>query len=475
MHTALSVVKAFFAGGFSAARTAAKSTYTLTTLAASDWWRGVRASLGWGTGSYATLARLAAESPYGSRGLRLIAQAAADVPLVVYDEDDEEVEGSAGLRLLKRPGGPRNRAVTWGNLVEAAVWGLYCGGELFVEKLAPATGRGAGVATRLRWWRPDHLAEIKRDDAGDPTLYVFTGWRGRRVEVEADRVLHLRTYDPLGDPGEDRGCALLLGARRALVSLAEGDDWNRALAASGGRIEGFFKPNPSWLSALGPNGVPTEQRKQAQALLDDEMRTSTTRGRWHVLSGAYEPVPASLSPRDADWIKGALQHVRAAACVLGVPATLLADEKAGSLTDAGVDSEVAALLKLTVLPLLRLCVLDPLSAFLLPDGERFAVDTDDVEALQEDVDAKYERVGKAVALYKVLTREEGREMLGWDAVPKVGEFAEAPPALVPPAVSEDVDEAEDDPGRDGSAKGVPILAVPLADRVAKILAGEGAY
>ena len=99
--------------------------------------------------------------------------------------------------------------------------------------------------------------------------------------------------------------------------------------------------------------------------------------------------------------------------MLGVSATLLADAKAGSLTDAGVDSEVRALWLLTVLPLLRF-VLEHLSGFLLPEGSRYVVDVDAIEALSEDADKK---VGRAVRLVArgIITIREARVMLGYAA------------------------------------------------------------
>lgn len=432
-----------------AAQATKAAPLNLRTLQGWGWRFGMQ--LGWGAQTYTALAQLAAESPYASRGLRLIADNAAAAPLVVMErEGDEEVarRDDPTLAGLER---------FWEELCDAAVWGLFCGGAVYVERIGPSTGpnaRGlASSAARLRFWRPDEHVETKRDTAGEPTQYCFRGYKGSLVYAAAADVLELAVYDPAARRGEDPRSPILLGARRALKSLESADTWNRTLAESGGRLEGFMEPNPEWLAKMPGGKVPGDVLKLAQTEVDERLAASKSRGGYHLLSGAYKPVNLSVTPKDADFLKAALKDLRATATVLGVPPVLLADEKGGSLTDAGVDSEVAALWRLTILPFVRRALLARLSRFLLEPGRRFDVDERRVDVLADDVDARHKRTREDY-LAGVISLEEAREATDRGDVDPAHTFRQLPGAAglgVEPETAEtdppenDGPEDEDDP------------------------------
>ncbi|MBC12521.1 MAG: hypothetical protein CMM85_06075 [Rhodothermaceae bacterium] len=417
----LKALGALVVSAWSGATAAVKATLSLTNP--SGWVGFLASSLGLVEASYVRLARLAAESPYGSRGLRLIADNAAALPLVVMKrEDEDEVASHDGkeLDVLRRH---------WGEIVDTGVWGLFCGGRFYVEKFAPVTGPNAGRPRELRAWRPDELIDVVRDEVtGEPREYVFRGYKGRRMGVEAERVLAIRTFDPFAMRMEESGMPILLGARRALSSAQAADDWNRSLSASGGRLEGFMMPTDPAARTT------SKQTAEAQESLDARMGESKRRGTWHVLGSAYKPVPTGMSPKDADFLKKLLSDMEATACVLGVSPQLLAHPKSGSLTDAGVDSEVRALLILTVLPFVRRRILDALSRWLLPEGARFDADEAEIKALQEDEDARWKRYGAAYSEHRVASLEEVREKL--NLPPDIDEshtFRTDPAPVAPPA------------------------------------------
>lgn len=62
-----------------------------------------------------------------------------------------------------------------------------------------------------------------------------------------------------------------------------------------------------------------------------------------------------------------------------------------------------------------------------PATERIVYEFDQVEALQEDQNSKWDRVGKAYQTYQVITRAEARKAMGFDAEPERDDvfFAEA--------------------------------------------------
>ncbi|MEM6286632.1 MAG: phage portal protein [Bacteroidota bacterium] len=383
---------------------------------------------GWGSYSFGALVRLARANPYAGPALRIVWQLAAEVAVVVRRGDGPAAEALPEhpmVALLMRPGGARQRNRTWRTLVHAFVWGVYCGGELFIERTAPSTGPNAGRALSLRWWHRDRLVDIRRDDAGEPTSYVFAGYRGRRVEVAAEDVLHVVVPDPCADPGEERGLPLLVAAHRALVQVEEADTWNRNISKGGGRVPGYFVPQN-----LGDGQTLTKDQVEAAQSQADEATTQRRQANLpQVLSGGFRYERSGVSPREADWLKGRAVSAREVCAVIGVSPRLLADEKGGSLTDAGVDSEVRACYALTVIPLLE-WFLEQLSAFLLPDGERFVAETSAIAVLAEDVSQRFEAYVEAVT-GGLLTAAEARTDLGRGAEPDEGMGELRVPAVAP--------------------------------------------
>ena len=389
------------------------------------WSSGLRVVWGAHFGiSYARLARLAFQNPVAARGLRLIAQAAAEAPVYLEHRKGsawEPVESASHgdvLEVLDRPGPRTTRESAFLAMVAA----LYCGGEFWVEKTAVTTGPNKGVR-RLRFIMPDEFQRFTRDEAGEVTGYVFRRrWRSKPYTLDVAECLHVRLFNPLDD---DHGLAVLVGSADQMDHMAKATAWNASIAEGGGRVPGYWKPE-----GLPPGKhLKKDQVEAAQEQFDAAREELAHRNVEKVLSGAFERVAGDVSPKDADWIKGLTWDLRMIAAVLGVDPALLGDVKGGSLTDAGVDSAVRALYLLTVLPLLSF-VYAELSAFLLPAGVRLAVDTDQIPALSEDMDAKAERF-RGLYTDGVLGLEETRTAIGHD--PKAPDDLRRPAPAVPPS------------------------------------------
>jgi len=380
-----------------AAALAVKAVYSTTTVTLSAWWQGLSAS--WGGVSYEALARRAYRNPTAARALRLISQLQSAAPFVVELPGGEMVTDHEMLRIVDRPNPRTSRSLLFDKITAH----LYCGGEVFFHRTAPESGPNAGRPTAkgasLALLNPGRFEDFARDGAGEVTGYWFGTGDARRTLYPAQDVLHVRIYNPTD---EDRGMPLLLAADRALQQVEATDDWNRSIASAGGRSPGYFTPK-------GEGQMTPEQVAAAQESADKATLERNARHLPQVMSGAFEYKSASMTLRDADFLKGTQENARRIAAVVGIPATLLGDEKAGSLTDAGVNSEVRAAYLLTVLPLLDY-VLGELNAWLSPayGGARLAYDRDQIEALSPDVNALYQRMALAVG-GPFLTVNEARE------------------------------------------------------------------
>lgn len=392
---------------FKAAAFAIKSVYTTTTLHLSSWWQGITAE--WSGPSYDRLVRLAYSNPTAARGLRLISQLMASVPYVVEMDDEEHTMeyNHEMLQLLIRP----NPRMAIGELMSQIVAHLYCSGDVFFHRNAPGSGPNRGKPTAnggsLRLLNPGKFYDFIRDGQDEVIGYQFYNRRGQVIRYTTDEVLHVRIYDP--HPDAERGMPLLLGAARALDQLEAADGWNQSVAKGGGRVPGYFMPKLPDGHQLTP-----EQVAAAQEQVDDVTRERREKFLPQVLSGAFDFKEGAMSMRDADFLRAGQQNSRLVAVVLGLSPTLLGDEKAGSLTDAGVNSELRAAYILTVLPLIDF-ILGELNAWLSPayGGVRLSYDRDQIEALNEDVNSVYDRYRKAAG-GAFISVNEAREANGYE-------------------------------------------------------------
>lgn len=399
---------------------AVKTVFTARTIHLSAWFQGLAAS--WSKPSFENLIKRAQANPYASRALRIIASNAANVPLAVRIRG-EVLYAHPVLDLLKRP----NARTSWHHFVDQFVNHVYAGGEVFIQKASPTTGPNRGRPVSMRLWSPgDFVGFIERGRSepagffdrlspqaqaaalpGDVIGYTFRTKHSEPVSFTVEEMLQARIYNPLD---EDHGLPILLGAARALETMEASDDWNKSIASGGGRVPGYWMPKGL------PDGVQLtpEQVKAAEDALDKRTRERSTSNLEMVLSGAYDRIGGSVTPKDADWLEGYRSNARAVGAVMGVPSTLIGDEKAGSLTDAGVNSELRALFILTILPLYDWWLAE-LNAWLMPaygPGVELIYDEDGIEALQYDIDARYRRYREAAGR-PLISVAEGREALGW--------------------------------------------------------------
>ncbi len=202
------------------------------------------------------------------RCVRMIAEAAATVPWLVY-EDEVEDEHHPILKLLARP----NPAGSQGEFLEQIFTNLLLAGNAYVEAVSVDA-----VLRELYALRPDRI-RIEPGQNGWPAAYEYAvGAQKVRFAVEPDGlspILHLKMCNPLGD---HYGYAPLSAAQEALDIHNAASGWNRAL------LENAVRPSGALVYSGGDGaGLTHEQFDRPKAELDENFpvhRMSAGRCCW---------------------------------------------------------------------------------------------------------------------------------------------------------------------------------------------------
>jgi HK97 family phage portal protein len=345
----------------------------------------------WGRRSYAALASAGfTKNPIVYRCIRLVAEAATRVPLAV-EEGGRRLDDHPLLNLLARP----NPRQSGSELLEASYAYLQTGGNAYLE-----AGIVDGEVKGLFTLRPDRVRVVAGRD-GYPVAYTYTaGGRPRRLSLEpapVAAVLHMALFHPLDD---HYGLAPLEAAGQSLDIHNAAAAWNKAL------LDNAARPSGALVYSAGGN-LTEDQFTRLKDELEGAFSGAANAGRPMVLEGGLDWKSMSLTPHDMDFIELKHTAAREIALAFGVPPMLLGIP--GDNTYSNLMEANRAFWRQTIVPLVRR-VADDLSYWLAPAfGDVTLVpDTSGVEALGEDVDALWARVGAA----DFLSDAEKRAMLG---------------------------------------------------------------
>jgi HK97 family phage portal protein len=358
------------------------------------------ASLGrpvWTPRDFAALAREGfARNAVAYRAVRMIAEGAAGVPLLLF-EGARELAAHPLLALLQRP----NPFQSGPELLEQAYAFLEVAGNAYLEAVSLE-----GSPRELYTLRPDRM-KVVPGPQGWPEAYEYSV-HGRSVRfaqsaVAAESpVLHLKLFHPVDD---HYGMSPLEAAATALDIHNAGAAWNKAL------LDNAAQPSGA-LIYKGPEGAPNLTREQIERLkaeLAEHYQGARHAGRPLVLEGGLSFTPMSHSPRDMDFIEARHAAAREIALAFGVPPMLIGIP--GDNTYSNYREANLAFWRGTVLPLVSKMAA-ALSAWLGPrygEGLRLEPDLDRIEALTQEREALWARVNAAT----FLSDDEKREAVGY--------------------------------------------------------------
>lgn len=355
----------------------------------------------WTPRDYAALAREGFQSnAIVYRVVRMIAEAAANVPWLYFDGRNERPDHPLAS-LLRDP----NPLESSADLFEQLYGFLLVSGNAYAEAV-----RVDGVPRELYALRPDRMT-IVPGARGWPEAYEYNvDGRKLRYPVSDDQrpILHVRLFHPLNDY---YGLSPMEAAANAIDVHNAAMGWNKALLDNGARPSGALVYN-------GPPGVSltTEQFERLKTELEESFQGTANAGRPLLLEGGLDWKALSVSPRDMDFIEAKAAAAREIALAFGVPPLLIG--LPGDNTYSNYSEANRAFWRQCVLPLAQR-VAAHMARWLGPDfgtPPSIELDLDAIAALSEEREALWQRVGVA----DFLTRDEKRAATGYGSAPQSG-------------------------------------------------------
>ncbi len=341
-------------------------------------------------------------NPVGFRSVKLIAEAAAALPLVLQD-NERRYDLHPVLSLVQRPNPAQGRA----ELLEALFGQLLLTGNAYVEAVQ---GEGA-VPLELHVLRSDRMSVIPGAD-GWPVAYEYkVGSKKHRFDATGlvSPICHIKSFHPQDD---HYGFAPLQAAAMAVDVHNSASRWSKSLLDNAARPSGAL----IWKGADGQGGLPDDQFRRLADEIESNYRGAQNAGRPMILEGGLDWKPMGFSPSDMEFQKTKEAAAREIALAFGVPPMLLGIP--GDAAYANYQEANRAFFRLTVLPLATR-VAAALSEW-LSDFSGQAVelkpDLDQVPALAAERDAQWARVTAA----EFLNDAEKRALLGLPALAEAG-------------------------------------------------------
>ena len=333
-------------------------------------------------------------NPVGFRSVKLIAEAAAALPLVLQDAR-QRFETHPILSLITRPNAGQGRA----ELLEALYGQLLLSGNAYLE----AVCGDAALPQELHVLRSDRMSVVPGAD-GWPVAYDYSV-SGKTHRFDASGVLspicHIKSFHPQDD---HYGFSPMQAAAMAIDVHTAASRWSKSLLDNAARPSGAIV----YKGADGQSQLSGDQYERLVSEIETNHSGARNAGRPMLLEGGLDWKPMGFSPSDMEFQKTKEAAAREIALAFGVPPMLLGIQ--GEATYANYQEANRAFYRLTILPLatrVAATLAEWLGNFV---GEDVVLtpDLDQVPALSTERDAQWARVAGA----DFLTEAEKRKLLG---------------------------------------------------------------
>ena len=329
-------------------------------------------------------------NPVGFRAVRLIAEAAAALP-VICREDARRHDLHPLLSLLAQPNQAQGRA----ELLEAVYAQLMLAGNAYLE----AVQGEDGSLLELHVLRADRMSLVPGAD-GWPMAYDYVVG-GRKHRYPAAMICHIKTFHPQDD---HYGLAPIQAAATAIDVHNAAARWSKALLDNAARPSGAIV----YRGVDGAGAMSDDQFNRLQEELETHHQGARNAGRPMLLEGGLDWKPMGFSPSDMEFQKTKEAAARDIALAFGVPPMLLGIP--GDATYANYAEANRAFYRLTVLPLAQKVLAHMASWLSGMSGAQVGLepDMDQIPALAAERDSQWKRIAAA----DFLTEAEKRRLLG---------------------------------------------------------------
>lgn len=347
----------------------------------------------WTPRDYEALAREGFQrNPIVHRAVRLIAEAAACLPLTLMDRSQELTEHPL-LTLLARPN-PRQSGAS---LMESLYGHLMVSGNAYLEAVSLDN-----IPRELYALRPDRMQVVPGRN-GWPVFYEYQV--GESVvrysqDVPLPPILHLTLFHPSDDY---YGLSPMEAAATSLDIHNAAGAWNKSL------LDNAARPSGALIYQGGQGNLSDDQFERLKAELESNYQGVAHAGRPLLLEGGLDWRALSLSPKDMDFVEAKAAAARDIALAFGVPPLLLGIQ--GDNTHANYGEANRAFYRQTIIPLVKRTA-DSIAHWLgavYGNGLRLTPDLDAIEALAVERELLWRRVNDAA----FLTDDEKREAVGY--------------------------------------------------------------
>lgn len=334
-------------------------------------------------------------NPVGFRCVKLIAEAAAALPLVL-DGPSGRFDVHPMLALIARPNGAQGRA----ELLEALYGQLLLSGDGYVEAVG-GDAPGTELPVELHVLRSDRMSVLPGPD-GWPVGYEYrVGSRKHRFAVVdgLSPVCHVKSFHPQDD---HYGLSPMQAAAAAVDVHNSASRWSKAL------LDNAARPSGAIVYQGGEGMLAPEHYDRLVAEMETHHQGARNAGRPMLLEGGLDWKPMGFSPSDMEFQQTKESAAREIALAFGVPPMLLGIP--GDATYANYVEANRAFYRLTVLPMAGR-ILGAISHWLAGmsgDPAELRVDLDQVPALSVERDAHWRRISQAT----FLSDSEKRALLG---------------------------------------------------------------
>jgi HK97 family phage portal protein len=330
----------------------------------------------------------------GFRAVRMVAEAAAAIPLTLAEDGAAQAEHPV-LGLLARP----NPGQDGRSFLESVYGHLLLAGNAYVEAAAPDS---RGLPRELHALRPDRMRVIPGPDGWPEGFEYRVGQAVHRwaVTPESRPVLHLKAFAPLDD---HYGMGPLSAAAQAIDVHNAAERWTKALLDNAARPSGAIV-----FGAKDGSQLSEEQYQRLVREIEDNHAGARNAGRPMLLEGGLDWRPMGYSPADMEFLETKNAAARDIALAFGVPPMLLG--LPGDNTYSNYQEANRAFYRQTVLPLVTK-VSSALAGWIGEAAGRrlaFEPDLDRVPALGPEREARWKRVTEA----DFLDDDEKRAALG---------------------------------------------------------------